>query len=443
MAARMADAAPPSRAAREAQFAAEVEANLRRNMIANFTHGMLGMTGFRIIYAPTLLPAYLQLISGSAFIVGLGQALIQLGLVASPLWSAAALEHRKRILPAAIRYGTCMRLAVLGVAVSGYLLGGWMLVATTLLCLLALGLFNGMQRVAFQMVISKLIPTDRRGRLQGARNLMGGAVAAALSYVAGKYLIDANALGNGYATTFLFAFVLTSLGLAALQFGVVEPDAPAVRPETGVRERLRDVPALLADHDYRWFMVAQALAMAGRIAAPFYILIATSAAGGSGSAMTLDGATIGLLSFAFLGADTLSNLAWGVMGDKAGYRATMIASLAITLAGLALLEFGTAPWMVVAAFAAFGIGSAGYGLSAQTMVLEFGDREDLPMRIALSTMVEGGVSALAPLAGGLILLWASSDLLLGAAAVLTFSAAMLLLLRVRDPRRRAAPVWED
>lgn len=432
----MADADIPSRAAREAQFAAEVETNLRRNMVANFIHGMLGMTGFRIIYAPTLLPAYLQLISGSAFIVGLGQALIQLGLLVSPIWSAASLEHKKRILPAAIRFGTLMRLAVLGIAIAGYLLGEVALVVATLLCLAALGLFNGMQRVAFQMVISKLIPTDRRGRLQGARNLMGGAVAAVLSYAAGKYLIDANALGNGYATTFLFAFVLTSLGLMALQWGVVEPDAPAVREAVGVRARLRDIPALMADADYRWFMIAQGLAMAGRIAAPFYILIATRT-------MPLDGTTIGILSLAFLGADTLSNLAWGLMGDRTGYRATFIASLGFVLLGLGLLEFATSPVMTIAAFAAFGIGGAGYGMSAQTMVLEFGAREDLPMRIALSTMVEGGVSAIAPLIGGLMLLWASSDALLTTAAVLTFAAVALLIGKVRDPRRREAPVWDD
>lgn len=439
----MADAPLPSRANREAQFSAEVETNLRRNMIANFIHGMLGMTGFRIIYAPTLLPAYLLLISGSTVIVGLGQALIQLGLLVSPIWSAASLEHRKRILPAAIRFGTLMRLAVLGIALAGYALGGVTLVVATLLCLAALGLFNGMQRVAFQMVISKLIPTDRRGRLQGARNLMGGAVAAVLSYAAGKYLIDANALGNGYATTFLFAFVLTSLGLMALQWGVVEPDAPAVRVQVGVRERLGDIPELLADRDYRWFMIAQAMAMAGRIAAPFYIVIATGAASAGGGAMALDGATIGLLSLAFLGADTLSNLAWGVMGDRTGYRATFIASLGFVLLGLGLLEFADGTAMTVAAFAAFGIGGAGYGMSAQTMVLEFGAREDLPMRIALSTMVEGGVSAIAPLVGGLILLWAGSDALIAAAAGLTLAAVLLLVVRVRDPRRRDAPVWDD
>lgn len=433
----MADGADQAaRSERVALFDAEVEANLRRNIIANFAHGMLGMTGFRIIYAPTLIPAYLHLISGSAFIVGLGQALLQLGLLSTPLASAAALEHRKRILPAAMRYGSAMRGAVLGLALSGYFLGGWWLVAATLLFLMLLGLFNGMQRVAFQMVIAKLIPADRRGRLQGWRNLAGGIVAAILSFAAGKWLIDANAFGNGYATTFLFAFLLTSLGLVALGLWARESDAPVVREQVGLRQRMRDIPALMADRDYRWFMTAQLLAMAGRIAAPFYILIATGEGhGGTGAgALTLDGATIGLLSLAFLGADTLSNPVWGSIGDRNGYRGTIIASLGFTLAGIALLATATAPWMGVAAFAAFGIGGAGFSLSTQTMVLEFGEREDLPMRIALSTMVEGGVAALTPLIGGAMLLWAGSGALLATAATLTSAAALLMLAKVRDPR---------
>lgn len=432
----MAEGDQQGMAEREAAFAAEMERNLKRNMIANFLHGMLGMTGFRIVYAPTLIPAWLQLISGSPLIVGLGQSLLQVGLFASPLSSAALIEHRKRIMPMAMRFGSLMRLQVLGLALAGYFLGGVPLVVLTLLMLLLLGVFNGMQRVAFQMLLSKVIPMDRRGRLQAWRNVTGGIIAAILSWAAGEWLIDGNVWGNGYATTFLMAFVLTSLGLVALQWGVREPDAISVRPQLSLRERMRDVPALMAEDNYRWFLIAQALAMAGRIAAPFYILIATET-------MPLDGTTIGLLSLAFLGSDTLSNLLWGYSGDKAGYRATFIASQLFTLGGLALLALVPGPAAVIAAFCAFGIGSSGYQMSAQTMVLEFGSREDLPMRIALSTTVEGGVSAIVPLLGGALLHWAGATPLMSVAAMLSALALIVLLVRVSEPRNHAAPVFEE
>jgi len=39
------------------------------------------------------------------------------------------------------------------------------------------------------------------------------------------------------------------------------------------------------------------------------------------------GATLGLLSLAFLGADTLSNLVWGYLGDKTGFRLVLAAPI--------------------------------------------------------------------------------------------------------------------
>jgi hypothetical protein len=74
------------------------------------------------------------------------------------------------------------------------------------------------------------------------------------------------------------------------------------------------------------------------------------------------------------------------------------------------------------------------------MVLEFGAREDLPMRIALSTMVEGGVSALAPLIGGIVMVAAGDGWLIAAAAIMTVVALMVMLARVKDPRVRRADI---
>ena len=71
-----------------ADHARFVDENLKRNYRANFIHGVLGMTGFRLIYAPTIIPAYLLLLTGSTAAVGLGSALLQLGATISPIASA-------------------------------------------------------------------------------------------------------------------------------------------------------------------------------------------------------------------------------------------------------------------------------------------------------------------------------------------------------------------
>ena len=42
---------------REAAYEKFVWDNLKRNYLGNYLHGMLGMTGFRRVNAPTFLPA--------------------------------------------------------------------------------------------------------------------------------------------------------------------------------------------------------------------------------------------------------------------------------------------------------------------------------------------------------------------------------------------------
>ena len=56
-----------------------------------------------------------------------------------------------------------------------------------------------------------------------------------------------------------------------------------------------------------------------------------------GDRLGLDGALIGTLSFAFLAADTMSNLVWGSLGDRFGFRAVYLGALISSLVGMLLL----------------------------------------------------------------------------------------------------------
>ena len=418
-------------AAREAEYDAFVERHLRRNFTGHFIHGMLGMTGFRLIYAPTFIPTYIHRLTGSDALVGLGTSLLQLGAVISPIFSASRFEHQPRLLPYALRTGALMRVMILALALSGWLMTGRPLLFTTLACFFLLGTFNGIQRVCFQMLMAKVIPIRRRGRLQAWRNVTGGLIAAALSYVAGRYLIGRDVLGNGYATTFFLAFVLTSLGLTVLRFIMVEPAPPSLRPAMRFTERVRTFPLLLADRDYRWFIAAEALCVCARIASPFYILYA-------GEQLGLSGRVIGELSLCYLGADTLSNLVWGNIGDRTGYRLTFMGATGVWGAAVALLLLVHQPWAVFLAFCGLGAGASGYQMSQQTMVLEFGERADVAMRLALSTTIEGAISAGGPLLGGLVATTLGYPVLMTAALLFLLASFLLILFKVREPRRRIA-----
>ena len=438
-----AELAPPSDLEQaEADYQRFVEDNLPRNFAGHFIHGMLGMTGFRIFNAPTFLPAYLHLITrvipGSDFLVSLGVALQNLGGLVSPVVGAAQVEHRKRVLPVSMLMGTLMRVQVAAIAVCAWLLAGPPLVFAILFFLFLLGLFQGAQGVAFQMLLAKVIPTRLRGRLQALRNIAGGQVSAGVAWLAGTYLLGKNPLKggplalwhNGYATTFALSAVLTTLGLSLLAILMREPEPPTVRPRARTWDRMREFPQLLAaDRGYMFFMIAQTCATAGRIAVPFYVIFARHV-------MPLTGANIGLQSLVLLEGDSLSNLLWGVMGDRFGFRSSFIGSMALWLAATMLLLAAGDPTLVLLAFAGLGAAQAGFQMSSQTMVLEFGSREDVPMRLGLSQTAQGAMNFFGPLAGGLVAVVAGYRPVFFISMAFEAAALLLLIFIVDEPRYR-------
>ena len=439
------DAEADDLAVREAAYETFVWDNLKRNYLGNYLHGMLGMTGFRLVNAPTFLPAYLHSISGSNAVVGLALALQQVGGIISPIFGATKVEHRKKVMPAAVLMGSLGRLAILGMALAGWFVSAkqtivdvpftsWSFtfqpqIVALLFFITMFGVFMGAQRVVFSMLMAKVIPISRRGRLQAWRNATGGAIAAVLAYLAGKYLIGPNAFGNGYSTTFVVAFVLTSLGLWALQLLLKEPEPPTTRTQARFLDRLREFPTLISqDRSFGFFVLVQMLATSARIATPFYILYV-------GAVVGTDGATLGALSFAFLGADTASNLVWGYLGDKLGFRLVLIGSVIGWMAATLLLLNVHEPTAIFAAFAGLGASLSGYMMAAQTMILEFGDRDDLPMRIAVSATAESITATLGPLIGGVVAEAFGYKVVFGASVGFLVAALAILLLFVSEPRR--------
>ena len=416
-----------------ADHARFVDKNLKRNYTANFIHGVLGMTGFRLIYAPTIIPAYLLLLTGSTAAVGLGTALLQLGATISPIASGSRIEHRSHILPYAIGVGSMMRLMILGLALTGYFLTGNVLLVATFACFVLLGFFTGAQRVAFQMLMSKLIPIRKRGRLQGYRNFAGGLIAAVLAWAAGNYLIADKWLGNGYATTFLFAFLLTSAGLVVLKTMIREPAAPVSRPQMPMMQRIRQFPELLQDRDFAWFLGVQCFSTMARVGAPFWTIYA-------GTQLGLDGALIGGLSFVFLGSDTLSNVLWGPLGDRFGFKIIYVLALCSSVAGVTLLIFGDTAVPIYAAFVLLGVGGSGWMLASTTMVLEFGEPQDTPMRLAFVTTLEGAIAASGPVIAGLLVAVSGFQPLFFIVLAAQIAALLLLIVKVREPRHRVGAV---
>jgi len=134
--------------------------------------------------------------------------------------------------------------------------------------------------------------------------------------------------------------------------------------------------------------------------------------------------------------DALSNIPWGYLGDKSGFRSTFIIALVLWIAATMTLLLGHVPWLVCVAFFGLGAAQSGYQMSSQTMVLEFGLREDMSMRLAFSSTAEGLMLTLGPLMGGLIAAIAGYSTLFVISMTFEAVALVILLVLVEEPRTR-------
>ena len=389
---------------------------------------MFGQTGMRLVSAPTFMPAYLFALSGSEFVVGLTRALQAAGTVVSPIIGASTVGHRPKVLSATLATAALMRLQILGLALAGFFLGQRALLPAIIVFLTLMGFFQGMAQVTMNTLRARVIPVHRRGFVSGARNFLAGFTSAGVSYLAGAYVLENDLLGNGYGTVFLVAFVIASCGLGALAL-TRETETTAVRPRESSRQALRAIPGLLRDDpEFAKFFVARALGSFGRMALPFYILYA-------GTKMELTGTVLGVLTTVWMITSSTSNLFWGLLADRRGYRIVMILTLAIWTLSHVQLLFVESLTGVIAFFVAMGIPSGGFNQSGQNMVLEFGGTEDIPIRLAASGSSVNFVGAIGPLLGGLIVWTLSYPTLFIITIALQIAGLVILVRWVPEPRR--------
>jgi len=275
------------------------------------------------------------------------------------------------------------------------------------------------------VVMAKVIPLDRRGRLLGLRDLVSGIVLIFVSLVGGL-LLDRYGFASGNAATFMLAFILTSLGLGAFA-RVREPAARELRPPTSLGARLGELPGLLrAEPDFRAFLAARLMASAARGVLPLYIVWIERSFG-------VTGTRLGSLTILFSLAQSSSTLGWGFLGDRAGYRIVFAASTASWLLGTGLLLVAPSLAAAYVTYALVGAGLGGFMISGSNLVLELGSERERAMRIATSNASTELVGMVGFLGAG-----ALADGLGFAAAfavsILLQGLAIVRILALRDPR---------
>ncbi len=377
------------------------------------------------------MPVLVSQLTDSKLAIGLIPAIFSLGMYLPQLLVANFSER--------LQYKKPFVLLVSGVGERGSFLlmalAIWLFAAQS--PMLALWLFYGLWALnaisigvampAWFDMIAKVIPMQRRGLLFGMGRGGGALLGVVGALIVGRILTTV-AWPNNFALIFAIAFVLMMISWGGLAL-TREPPSLTRKARLPFRDYVRRLPAILRrDRNYRHFLVSRTIIQLGTLASGFYMVYGIEH-------FAIDGARIGILTAILVGSTAVTNLFWGVIGDRVGHK-TVLVGAASALAATALVAWLAphAGWLAVV-FALLGVYLGGDSVSGLNIILEFAPAEERPTYIGLTNTLLAPMLALAPLMGGWLATQVGySGLFIAALCCITIGGT-LMAFWVREPRR--------
>jgi MFS family permease len=378
---------------------ADIRKHVRHNFIVNVMDG--GFFGMAIGFASfvTVIPLFVNKFTDSSLLIGLIASIHLVGWQLPQILTANHVAQLRRFKPMVIFMTIHERWPFLGmafVALFAAQLGNtWVLILTFILMTLQ-ALFGGFTATAWQSMIAKVMPHNRRGTFYGTQSSAANLLSSVGALIAGAILLASSGSNEGFALTFLLSGVLMFVSFAFIAMTREPASQPAIeQPLSGVEFRRRLIGILRRDANYRTFILARMLIQAASIGSAFYTVFAVRQ-------FNMDEGTAGIMTGVFLLAATIGNPLSGWLGDR--YSRRIIFGVGGALAGASALAALVAPdvsWFYLV-FALLGLSNGASWTSANAMTADFGGERERPFYISLVNTLIAPVTLLAPIVGGLL-----------------------------------------
>jgi MFS family permease len=410
------------------EIVAEVERNYPWNFTVNLIEGSSFFFGASLISSSTIVPLFISKLTSSPLPIGLASVIAQGGWFLPQLFTANVVERLPRKKPVVVNLGFFLeRLPI------------WVLTGTALLAgrspSLALALFlisyawhhlgAGLVATAWQDMLARCFPVDRRGRFLGTTLFVGtgtGILGAALSI---------RILSNSvFPINFAYVFAIAAIGITVSWFFIAltrEPAQPITRPRRSSRQFWAGLLSIVRqDHNFRRFLAARLTLAMGNMGAGFVTVAAVQR-------WEVPDSTVGIYTVVLLLGQTVGNLAFGFLADRFGHKLSLeLSALAAFLAfAIAWLAPG-ASWFYLV-FGLMGVTVGAIIVSGILVAMEFCEPERRPTYVGMANTGVGLVSVAAPLLG----VWLAGigyNWLFALSAGVNLVALAMMRWWVREPR---------
>ncbi len=420
-------------AERLARVAPEYVGRMREHQRRNVTLMILDGAAFALVLSmlseTTIIPAFVEGLTGSAVLVGLVGAIFALGRYAPQLVGAHLVLGRERRKPLFVTIIVAQRVGILAVAASAQLAGTLDTSIVVVLFLISFGMYAALAGIigpVFGDFVAKAVPVGR-GLFFGTVQLIGGLLGFGAALIA-ESVIREYEFPVGNQILFWAAVVASVISLVLVSF-LKEERLPDPAPRPPFVRTLASIPGILrSDPDYRRFLVGR--------------LFQAIAAGGMGFVVVagLQGSTLvpsdaALLAAFFILAQAVLGFGLGALGNAVGWRAVMVVGGALMAAGFAIAAVGGSLVMSIIAMALLGGANSLVFVGDQNMSIELAPHDSTSIYLGLTSTALGPFFIAGPLLAGVLSPVVGFTPVFMVAALLAAIGAALCL-RVREPRHR-------
>lgn len=406
-----------------------VAKHLRHNYLVNVLDGSFFWLGYSFIAPGVILPLYASHFTDSKLIIGLIAMIASTGYFLPQLFTANWVEQIrvKKNLPVILGFFT-ERIPVLILPMTTLLAIEFPAVALiSMLVLFAWHSFGaGVVAVAWNSMIAKIIPVERRGVFMGLATAIGNGTGV-LGAVFASYVLGEFAFPHGYSISFGLAGLMILISWLFLAWTREAPDE-YLKQEVSTRNYWKMLPSVLRrDRNLRWYLLAQTFINLGGMAWGFLAVY-------SAEVWALSDGKVSAFTIVMLIGQSTANLVFGFVADRLGYKVILATSVFTAILGLFLpIVINHSNWLYFI-FTLRGIAFAGFFLSG-LIVFEFSLADVRPTYIGINNTWIGITSVVAPMVGGLVAEGIGYKGLFGISGILAGVGLLILVCFVRDPRR--------
>jgi MFS family permease len=411
---------------------AELYKDLRHNLAVNILDG--AFFGFALGFASfvTVLPLFVSTLTDSPILIGLIPSIHAVGWLLPQILTVGQVTRRRQYKPMVLWMTIHERLPFIGLAIAAVLASRLEKTAALWIVFPLLvwqGLGGGFAAAAWQAMVAKIFPADRRGTFYGLQSAAANLLSSLSAVAAGLILTRIESPFD-----FLACFLLASLSMAISWFFLAQTREPEKTPlqaeglEKGFWHGLAGI--LSRDRNFRWFLAVRMLSQTGTMAYAFYTVYVVRQLGTSE-------VTSGLMTGVFLITQIVASPLMGWLGDRWSHRAMMEIGLFSAAASGLLAWLAPNPAWFFAVFMLAGVSNVAVWTIALAMILEFGSEAERPYYIGLANTLVAPSAIIAPLLGGSLAQAAGYPATFLASSAGAIMTVLVLHFLVKDPRRIA------